>query len=161
MKLKSSFSLNTFNIFATLILGIVSLIISINSYRVTERQTELIERQNLLEEGQLKLELKNAIFELINISSILRQEEHDYPDIRKCLVAFNEMKIILQNQLKNKILFENEKLSSVWTEFLIDLNFNIKLFETGLSPNVKIDGAYDKIKSFDNKCKEILNIYNP
>ncbi|GEM_PF-5849868 len=160
MNLKSRLSLNTFNIFTTLILGIVSLIISINSYRVTERQAQLIERQSLLEEGQLQLELKNAILELMNVSSTLSQEEQDYPDIRKSVKALNEMKAILDRELKNKLLFEDEKLSGAWTELLIGVNFNIKLFETGLSPNVKIDGAYNIIRSLNNKSKEIFDIYN-
>ncbi len=159
MKVKFKPTLDTINIITTLILGIVALIISINSYRLSERQIHLIERQNDLDEGQLKLELKNSILELINISSMLRQNEKDYPDIRNCLNSFNEIKAILEGQLKNKFLFENNELSDKWTSLLIDVNFNIKLFRPGTSPNVKIDRAYNKVQELENKSSELLKLY--
>ncbi len=159
MKLKFETTLNSFNIFATLILGVVALVISINSYRLTERQTYLTERQNTLDEGQLKLELKNATLELINVSSMLRQTEKDYPNIQNCLTAFNEMKNILEGQLKNKLLFENPALADKWTEFLGYVNFNIKFFQPGTSPNVIIDGAYKKVQEFESKSSELFRLY--
>lgn len=158
--------LNTFNIIATLILGVVALIISINSYRLserqtllTEKQTYLTERQNKLDEGQLKLELKNAALELINVSSMLRQTEKDYPNIQNCIDSFNEMKKILEGQLKNKILFDNSEMTDKWVELLGDINFNIKFFQSGTSPNVIIDGAYNKVKEFEEKTSEIFLLY--
>lgn len=159
MKLKFEPTLNTFNIFATLVLGVAALVISINSYRLTQRQTYLSERQNTLEEGQLRLELKNATLELINVSSMLRQTEKDYPNIQNCLVAFNEMKKILEGQLKNKLLFENPAMAEKWTEFLGDINFNIKFFQPGTSPNVIIDGAYKKVQEFENESSELFKLY--
>ena len=159
MKLKFETTLNTVNIIATLVLGLVALIISINSYRLSERQTYLIERQNKLDEGQLKLELKNAALELINVSSMLRQTEKDYPNIQKCLNAFNEMKNILESQLKNKLLFENSEMSDKWIELLGDINFNIKFFQPGTSPNVIIDDAYRKVQEFEKKSTEIFQLY--
>lgn len=159
MRFKFDATLNTFNIFATLILGIAALIISVNSYRLSERQTYLIERQNQLDEGQLKLELKSAALELINVSSMLRQTEKDYPNIQSCIDAFNEMKRILEGQLKNKLLFENPKLADKWTELLGDVNFSIKFFQPGTSPNVKIDGAYAKVQEFENRSSELFMLY--
>jgi hypothetical protein len=159
MKLKFDTTLNTFNIIATLILGVAALVISINSYRLTQRQTYLIERQNNLDEGQLKLELKNATLELINISSMFRQTEKDYPNIKNCLDGFNEMKNILEGQLKNKLLFENPELSAKWTELLGDINFNIKFFQPGISNNVVIDGAYKKVEEFEQKSSELLGLF--
>lgn len=61
----------------------------------------------------------------MNVSSMLKQNEKDYPNIQKCLNAFNEMKAILEGQLKNKLLFENSALADKWTEFLMEINFNI------------------------------------
>ena len=159
MKVKFETNLNTINILGTLILGVVALLISINSYRLTERQTYLIERQNNLDEGQLKLELKNATLELINVSSMLRQTEKDYPNIQKCLTAFNEMKNILEGQLKNRLLFENPVLAEKWTELLRDLNFNIKFFQPGISPNVLIVGAYEKVQKFESRSSELFRLY--
>jgi hypothetical protein len=159
MKLNFNSTLNTFNIISTLILGIVALVISINSYRLSERQTYLIERQNTLDEGQSRLELKNAILELINVSSMLRQSEKDYPNIQKCLGSFNEMKEILEGQLKNKSLFENATLADKWTKFLMDVNFNIKFFQPGTSQNVIIDGAYKKVQDFETKSSELFQLY--
>lgn len=142
-----------------LLLGLVALIISINSYRLSERQTYLIERQNKLDEGQLKLELKNTALELINVSSMLRQTEKDYPNIQKCLDAFNEMKNILEGQLKNKLLFENIEMSDKWIELLGEINFNIKFFQPGTLPNVIIVGANKKVKDFEQKSIEIFKCY--
>lgn len=159
MKAKFESTINTVNIIATLILGVVALVISINSCRLSERQTYLVERQNSLDEGQLRLELKNAILELINVSSMLRQNEKDYPNIQKCLESFNEMKTILEGQLKNKLLFENSTLADKWTELLMDINFNIKFFQPGISPNVKIDGAYKKVQEFETRSSELLQLY--
>lgn len=159
MKYKFETTLNAFNIFATLVIGVVALIISINSYRLSERQTYLIERQNKLDEGQLKLELKNAALELINVSSMLRQTEKDYPNIQRCLDAFADMKRILEVQLKNKLLFENPELAEKWTELLGDVNFNTKFFQPGTSPNVIIDGAFDKVKEFENKSSELFRLF--
>ena len=135
------------------------MIISVNSYKLSERQTYLIERQNKLDEGQLKLELKNAALELINISSMLRQTEKNYPNIQRCLDAFAEMKRILEGQLKNKFLFENPELADKWTELLVDVNFNIKFFQPGISRNVIIDGAYEKVKEFESKSSELFRLY--
>ncbi len=160
MNIKYDRVLNTFNIFATLILGVASLLISINSFRLSNRQTIIIERQNLLEEGQLKLELKNASLELINVSSMLLQTVKDYPNIQKSLNAFNEMKRILEGQLKNKLLIENQNFAENWTELLGEVNFNIKLFQTGISTNVKIEGAYKTIQELEAKCSELFMLFN-
>lgn len=167
MKFKFENHLNTFNIIATLIIGIAALFISFNSYRLSERQTYLLEQQNsitsrqtTLEEGQQKLELKNSILELMNISSMLRQSEKNYPSIKNCLKSFNEIKMILESQLKNKLLFDNSQLAEKWTELLMDVNFNIKFFEPGTSPNVIIDGAYDKVKDIETKCFALFDLHN-
>ena len=159
MNKEPEFTLNTINIISTLILGVVALIISINSYRLSERQAYIIERQNTLDEGQSKLELKNAILELINVSSMLSQNEKDYPNIQKCLDSFNEMKRILEGQLKNKFLFENATLADRWTMLIMDINFNIKFFQPGLLPNVIIDGAYKKVQDFETKSSQLFQLY--
>lgn len=159
MKIKFETTLNAFNIFATLVLGVVALIISINSYKLSERQTYLIERQNKLDEGQLRLELKSAALELINVSSMLRQSEKDYPNIQRCLDAFAEMKRILEGQLKNKLLFENPELADKWTELLGDVNFNIKFFQPGTSANVIIAGAYKKVQELESRSAELFKLY--
>lgn len=90
---------------------------------------------------------------------MLRQTEQDYPNVQRCLDAFAEMKRILEGQLKNKLLFENPKLAEKWTELLGDVNFNIKFFQPGISPNVIIDGAYDKVKEFESKSSEVFRLY--
>ncbi|MEK6451234.1 MULTISPECIES: hypothetical protein [unclassified Myroides] len=159
MKIKFESTLNTINIIATLLLGIVALVISINSYKLTERQTYIIEHQNRLDEGQLKLELKNASLELINVSSMLRQSESDYPNIKNCLKSFNEMKMILESQLKNKYLTENKQMSEKWVDLLMKLNFTIKFFQSGTSPNVRIDGAYKTVEEIETKSSELFHLY--
>lgn len=167
MKFKFENHLNMFNIIATLIIGTAALFISFNSYRLSERQTYLLEQQNniinrqtVLEEGQQKLELKNSILELMNISSMLRQTEKNYPNIKNCLKSFNEIKTILESQLKNKLLFDNSQLAEKWTDLLMDINFNIKFFEPGSSPNIIIDGAYDKVKEIETKCFALFDFLN-
>ena len=160
MKFKFEAHLNTFNIIATLIIGLAALFISFNSYRLTERQTHLTERQNNLEEGQLRLELKNSILNLINTSSMLRQNETDYPNIQNCINTFGEMKSILESQLKNKFLFENDSLAEKWTELLMSVNFNIKFFQPGISSNVKIDKAFSIVKEMESKSSELFSVYN-
>lgn len=160
MKFKFETSLNTFNIFATLILGLASLFISYNSYILSQKQADLSERQDILETGQQNLELKNAILALINTSSMLRQSEKDYPNIMNCIEAFGEMKSILESQLKNNSLIENSSLAKKWTELLMDINFNIKFFQKGMSPNITIDGAYDRVKEMETKSTELLKVYS-
>lgn len=158
MKFKTN--LDSFNIIATLLLGFAALIISINSYRLTERQTYLIERQNILEEGQLKLELKNAILEAMNIAGYLSQTEKDYPNIKNCIDGFKELKSILNRQLENKILFENKELSQEWTELSMNVNFSIKLFQEGLRENLTIAGAHNKVLEIDSKTKKLFKLLN-
>lgn len=50
-------------------------------------------------------------------------------------------------------------MSDKWVELLMDINFNIKFFKAGVSPNVVIDGAYSKIQEIEQESAEILRLY--
>ena len=145
--------INIGNVFATLILSIVALFVSYNSYKLTVNQSELSNRQ-------LEFELKNSILSLITTSSMLNQSESEIPTIDKSLKAFSEMKIILESQLKNGNLINRPKLADMWTSLLSDVNFNIKFFQEGLKPNTIINGAKDKISNLSRQTSELFTEFN-
>lgn len=69
------------------------------------------------------------------------------------------MKIILEGQPKNKLLFENSALSEQWAEPLVDVNLSSKILEPGLRPHVRIDGVYAKVQDFGNKSVKLLELF--
>ena len=145
--------INIANVFATLILSIVALFVSYNSYKLTLNQNKLSDRQ-------LEFELKNSILLLITTSSMLNQTQSDTPTIDRCLTAFGEMKLVLEGQLKNNNLINRSKLADMWTSLLSDVNFDIKFFQEGLKPNTIIDGAKKKIDDLNRQTSNLFAEFN-
>lgn len=145
--------INIANIIATLILSFVTLVISYNSYRISENLNRLNDRQS-------EFELNNTILSLVTVSNMLRQTEPDTPNISRCIKSFSEMKSLLESQMKNSSLIKRSKLSSMWTELHRDITFNIKLFEEGLRPKTIIDQAREQVVETEDKCISLYEEYS-
>ena len=77
--------------------------------------------------------------------------EGDNPNIKNCLDSYNEMKGVLESQIKNNYLIKRKDLSNEWTDLLIDVNFQIKFITPGLRKNVQIIGVKKEIVNITQK----------
>ena len=152
--------INIGNIIVTILLSLVTLVISYNSYKISINTYNNSESLNRLNDRQSEFEFKNSILSLINISSMLQQTESNNPNIAKCLKAFNEIKAILEAEIKNSSLIKRSKLADLWSSLLVDVNFEIKFFEQGLKPNSIIDKPKEKVIEIEKKCSDLFEEFS-
>ena len=152
--------INIANIILTLILSAIAVFLSYNSYKISENTFTNSEKIDKLNNTQSEFELKNSILSLINTASMLSQNEAKNPDISKCIRSFTEMKYVLESQVKNYSLIQRKKLAELWTDLLMDINFNIKFFELGLKKNTVIEGASEMILKVSEKIKILFDTFS-
>jgi hypothetical protein len=156
--------INVINIILTLILSAVAVILAYNSYnisitslKISENTFILSEKVDKLNKVQAEIELKSSVFALFTTIDMQRQNDIEGKSLVKCIKTLNEMKSILEAQMKNGYLAQDSELSDLWIELFAKVNFDIKFLEEGLKVNTTVAGVKDILVELENKTKVIFD----
>jgi hypothetical protein len=149
--------INIINIILTLILSAIAVIMSYNSYRISENTFALSEKVEKLNAAQSEIELKSSVLALFTTIDMLKQNDSEGRDLQKCIKSLTEMKSILESQIKNFYLAQDNMLSELWIDLYSKINFDIKFLEEGLKANTTVSGVREIILELENKAKVIFD----
>jgi hypothetical protein len=147
--------ISVFNFLATLMLSVIAVFLSYNSYRISENTFLLSQKVESINHAQAKNELLSSASALLTAISMLRQTDPEGKDLVKSIQALNEMKVILESQMKNHFLAQKPELSENWVELYSRIIFYIKFLSEGLKPHNAVAGVNDILIELDNKTSAI------
>lgn len=149
VKLSLSDTISILNFVSSILLGVVTLIISINTYN----NSLSIQSLSL---AQDQSELRGVAYKIANTASLLRQNKPKQTDgvyIRDELLSIVDM---MEKQLHNSALASNNELNEEWITVLNNIYFKLKFYDK-LSTSNHFYPSLDKdIIEIDSACGKIF-----